>query len=181
MQEIKLDVGGISISVIGDFSMEIENSNIKIYPFSNSSIHNANSVEGPSEISVSPSLSPNVVFDVERLRSGSQALYGLVEIWRKNFGIENTVQPNRINALHECMTHHGDALILFLRHQKGLTTAICELFPPLPNAEAIQLRDHLNFNRQIACNIAQVSSIAASELCEYLEPHSNYTTQSFYW
>jgi len=178
MSEIRIDVGSATIVVNGDYHLQIKDNTIFI-----------SSSQFDEEIKPlkSPKSAPKhekvkePYYDQERLRSGSEALYGLIETWKMGFDIKGATQPDRVQALRTCIAHNGDQLLLFLRYSKGLTNAILNLFPPLPAAEEIQKVDHSKYIRKLACNIAQVSSLVAPEITDFLEPHSNYLQQKFYW
>ena len=177
---MRIEVGDICITVDGDYILEYDNGKIRISsPGVSQEIRNYSPAEqmptDPKPVNKDP------YYDQNTLRAGSQAFYGLIEIWKKNFGIEGAEQPNRIEALRDSMLINGDEIITFLKYTKGLTNGIMELFPPMPAANEIQIVDHAKFNRRIACNIAQVSSISMPELSDYLEPHANYLEQKFWW
>lgn len=180
MSDLRIDVGNVSIHVQGDYVLEVENGgSIRI-----SSTSKYEAIEPLNKPSVPEDTKPvnkDPHYDLDTLRTGSQSLYGLVEIWKKNFALDGAEQPNRMEALRQAMISNGDEIITFLKYTKGLTNGIMELFPPMPDANEIQIVDHAKFNRKIACNIAQVSSVSMPELCEFLEPHANYLKQEFWW
>lgn len=181
MNELRIDAGNTKILVSGDYHLQIKDNIINIF----------SGTIGDIDEEIKPLTTPKTApeheqlkkpyYDQERLRSGSEALYGLVETWKIGFDIQGAEQPDRVEALRTCIAHNGDQLLLFLRYSKGLTTAILNLFPPLPAAEEIQKVDHSKSIRKLACNIAQVSSLVAPEISDFLEPHSNYLKQKFYW
>ena len=183
MSDLRIDIGNnISIHVQGKYVLEYEtegiiriSSSTDIEPSEIQPLKKATMPEESKPVNKDPH------YDLDTLRTGSQSLYGLVEIWKKNFGIEGAEQPNRIEALRQAMISNGDEIITFLKYTKGLTNGIMELFPAMPDANEIQIVDHAKFNRKIACNIAQVSSVSMPELCDFLEPHANYLTQEFWW
>jgi hypothetical protein len=180
MSDLRIDIGDISIHVQGKYTFEFDNGSFKI---SSSQEFKEDIIEPLQQAKMPESKKVNKTphYDVEVLRIGSQTLYGLVETWKKNFDLNGTEQPNRINALQQAMMTGGDEILTFLKYTKGLTNSIMELFPPMPDANEIQIIDHAKFNRKIACNIAQVSSISMPELSVYLEPHANYLKQEFWW
>ena len=162
--QVTIHAGDAVIQIDGHYELRIENN----------SIHISGCVDGSSIKSKTPKIpEPKEIkqpyYDQERLRSGSEALYGLFETWKVGFDIEGAVQPDRVSELRTCIAHHGDAVLLFLRYSEGLTNALLNLFPALPGAQDIQIVEHAKEIRKIACNMAQVSSITCPEI-EYLAP-----------
>ena len=180
MSELRIDVGNVSIHVQGEYVLEVENGG-SIRISRTSKYEDIKPLNKPSIPEDTKPVNKDPHYDLDTLRTGSQSLYGLVEIWKKNFAIDGAEQPNRMEALRQAMISNGDEIITFLKYTKGLTNGIMELFPPMPDANEIQIVDHAKFNRKIACNIAQVSSVSMPELCEFLEPHANYLKQEFWW
>jgi hypothetical protein len=180
MSDLRIDVGNVSIHVQGDYVLEVENGG-SIRISSTSKYEDIKPLNKPSIPEDTKPVNKDPHYDLDTLRTGSQSLYGLVEIWKKNFALDGAEQPNRMEALRQAMISNGDEIITFLKYTKGLTNGIMELFPPMPDANEIQIVDHAKFNRKIACNIAQVSSVSMPELCEFLEPHANYLKQEFWW
>lgn len=180
MSDLRIDVGNVSIHVQGEYVLEVENGG-SIRISSTSKYEDIKPLNKPSIPEDTKPVNKDPHYDLDTLRTGSQSLYGLVEIWKKNFAIDGAEQPNRMEALRQAMISNGDEIITFLKYTKGLTNGIMELFPPMPDANEIQIVDHAKFNRKIACNIAQVSSVSMPELCEFLEPHANYLKQEFWW
>lgn len=177
--ELRIDIGDISIVVHGRYNFEYDAGKIKI---SSDTQLLEISKESPKEhIPSEKPINKDPYYDINKLRSGTQAMFALVELWKTNFDVANTEQPNRIEALQQTMMLHGDDVILLVKKSKGLTNCIMDLFPPLPDANEIQIVDHAKFYRKIACNMAQVSSISMPELSDYLEPHANYLKQEFWW
>jgi len=179
MSSVCIEVGDIVVNVSGSYLLEYENGKLKLSSGTEPEVV----IKKQNPISDLPAETVNTkpYYDTAKLRSGSHAFYGLVEIWKKNFGLENTEQPNRIKALQQAMSISGDEILMYLKKSEGLTNGILELFPPLPDADELQIIDHSKFYRTIACNMAQVSSVSMPELCQYLEPHANYLEQRFWW
>jgi hypothetical protein len=179
MSDLRIDIGNnISIHVQGIYDLEYSDGKIRLVSDQQSMSIPIKQNDMPVE---NKPVNKEPYYDMNVLRTGSQSLYGLIEIWKKNFGIEGSEQPDRIEALRQAMITNGDEIITFLKYNKGLTNGIIELFPPMPDANEIQIVDHAKFYRKIACNIAQVSSISMPELADYLEPHANYLEQRFWW
>ena len=178
MSSLEIETNGISIKIFGQYSLRLIDGKILINSESEDSV-----IEPipPSKVPDARKVNKEPFYDQDKLRNGSQALYGLIEVWKKNFDLENTEQPDRMKALTSTMSINGDEIVTFLKYSKGLTTAIIELFPPMPDADELQIIDHAKFHRKIACNIAQVSSVSMPELCDFLEPHANYLEQRFWW
>ena len=90
-------------------------------------------------------------------REGATSLRGLVETWSINLGGEGE-QPNRSEALLECIEDNGTAVLAFIDRCGGLTKAILRCWEG--NSETA---------RTIAMNMAQVSSIIFPPLSQKLE------------
>ena len=90
-------------------------------------------------------------------REGATALRGLVETWSINLGVEGT-QPNRQEALLDCIQDTGMAMMYYVDCCGGLTKAIIDCW------EGDQV-----IAREIAMNMAQVSSIIYPPLSQKLE------------
>jgi len=178
MNSVELEIGDILIKISGDYSLEYNDGKIMI---NGGLTQDSHIVEKTSKVPETKKVNTQPFYSQDKLRSGSQALYGLIEVWKKNFDLEDTEQPDRMKALTSAMMVHGDEIMTFLKYSKGLTTSILELFPPMPSADELQIIDHAKFHRRIACNIAQVSSVSMPELCDFLEPHANYLEQRFWW
>lgn len=180
MNSIRIEIGEISIFVEGDYDFIYDDGVVKLlskkYPSHNSNV----AIPEVQDSSTQKEITQDPIYDMEKIRMGGQVLYGLVETWKINFDSEGE-QPNRMQSLIDAMLNHGDEIILLLKFSEGLTNAIIDLFPPMPDANEIQLVDHAKFYRKIACNLAQISSVSMSELSDYLEPHSNYLQQKFWW
>ena len=178
MNEIRIDVGATQILIVGSYELSIEENRIRVVSNEPNKqfIDKEKSSKQPEHEEIKEPF-----YDLERLRNGSESLYGLVETWKQGFDIDGAHQPNRMEALRECIMHSGDSLLLYLRKSVGLTNAIYTLFPPLPGAGHLQMVEHAKFIRKISCNIAQVSSIACPEVSDFLEPHVNYLEQKFFW
>ena len=170
--EVRLEIGDVSVVLDGQYDIRISDTDIHIRPVQNTALTQEESDNGKRE---------KEVFDQDKITSGSISLYGLVELWMQNFDKSGTQQPDRMSALTECYSSNGDNVVMFLRYSKGLTNAIYSLFPALPAANDLQIVEHLKYLRRIAGNIAQVSSISAPEISDYYEPHANYLQQKFYW
>ena len=177
---LRIEVGDLSIFVEGDYELTYDSSVIKIS--STQSINKDNFSEIKHDpLNYSEIKEPlNPIFDMHKIRIGGQALYALIETWCLNFNTEGE-QPDRMKALIDSMLNHGDEIIILLKSSEGLTNALLDLFPCMPDANEIQLIDHAKFYRKIACNLAQVASVSMPELSDYLEPNSNYLEQKFWW
>lgn len=101
----------------------------------------------------------------DSLNSGYKVFKDFVDEWNTNFGIENTEQPDRAKLVTDTMSYHSKDILGFIKHYGGLTNAV---FAVLEDTD-MDDRDDRMYNRLLAENIAQVSSILYPPLAETLE------------
>ena len=108
----------------------------------------------------------------DELNKGESKFVQFINIWRENFGVEGSEQPDRAKLMTSTMNQYSKYILKFIKHTGGLTNAILLATDDLSPED---LDDRLHA-RLISENIAQVGSIlypAISELLEYpfeLEP-----------
>jgi len=102
---------------------------------------------------------------------GKDLWVALTDVWRTNFGVEDTEQPDRVTNL---MAAVNPLVLTYLRTKAGLTDATREAIYLLdggdPDASPMQLtKSQVREARLIAENIAQVASFHAPIFTEQLE------------
>jgi len=109
---------------------------------------------------------------------GKDQWIALVEVWRKNFGIADAPQPDRVANLTVAL---NPFVAVYLSQRDGLTHATREAIYLLDGGDpeaatwtltAPQVRE----SRLLAENIAQVASFHAPEIAEQLEYAYKYRT-----
>lgn len=116
-----------------------------------------------------------------RVLHGKDQWISLIEVWRDNFGIEDTEQPDRVANLHAAASPFVGA---YLQKREGLTDATREAIYLLDGGDptVVVLPRYGLTNRQlrearlIAENIGQVASFHAPWLGELLEYAYEYRT-----
>jgi hypothetical protein len=101
----------------------------------------------------------------ESLSNGYETFKNFIDEWNTNFGIEDAEQPDRAKLVTDTMSYHSKDVLGFIKHSGGLTHSI---FVVLPDTD-LEDRDDRMYNRLLAENIAQVSSILYPPLAETLE------------
>ena len=94
----------------------------------------------------------------KHLREGATTLRGLVETWSENLGQTGTPQPDRQKALLECLEDNGTAMLSYIDSCGGITKSILNCWEGSEDTA-----------REIAMNMAQVSSILYPPLSHKLE------------
>jgi len=116
-----------------------------------------------------------------RVLHGKDQWIALIEVWRENFGIEGTAQPDRVGSLHAAASPFVGA---YLQTREGLTDATREAIYLLDGGDpsVVVLPRYGLTNRQlrearlVAENIGQVASFHAPWLGELLEYAYEYRT-----
>lgn len=105
------------------------------------------------------------------LSKGETKFVEFMNVWRDNFGVEGSEQPDRATLMTSTMNQYSRYILKYVKHTGGLTNSILEL----PDLDPTVIEDRLHA-RLLSENIAQVGSIlypAIAELLEYpfeLEP-----------
>mgnify|MGYP003145387585 CR=1 FL=1 len=167
---IRISTGDICIEVGGNQSIQIINQHIYI----NAHSEQSTSQLVPVPVQADPSPPQQEVVSLkkqrelqERAKEGAICFSGLVEDWKKNFGIENSEQPDRGKLLVDSMTNHSRYIFAFIRACGGLTKSVIAVTQsPDPQKNGTHFRKEC---RLIAENMAQVGSILCPPLAELLE------------
>jgi len=105
--------------------------------------------------------------EIKAAAEGQTVFAYFVEEWSKNFGVENSEQPDRAALLNQTCNHSSLQILSFLKMSGGLTNAVIRVSNPAEGfANQTEFIKHC---RMIAENIAQVSSILFPPLAEFLE------------
>ena len=105
--------------------------------------------------------------ELKAAKEGETVFAYFVEEWSKNFGIENTVQPDRAALLNKVCNASSLQIINFIKLSGGLTNSVIRVSNP---QEGYESQTHfIKHCRRIAENIAQVSSILFPPIAEFLE------------
>ena len=173
---IRISTGDICIEIGDNQSVQIVNQHIYI----NTTESEVREVivphppQAPSTQIVSPQaeaepvlLDPKQAELQERAKEGAICFAGMIEDWKKNFGVEGAPQPDRGKLLVDSMTHYSLYIFPFVRACGGLTKAVIAVSQsPDSNHNGKDFRQHC---RLIAENIAQVGSILCPPISELLE------------
>ncbi len=123
------------------------------------------------KIAISKEKSASVSYeDIKRKKDYSNLIQmkfqNFIDIWDKNFGIEDTEQPDRCELLRETMPFDGKKIIDFIDLHGGLTHGVMQV------VDQNRFDNHTEFRkycRLISENITQVSSIICPPLAAKLE------------
>ena len=167
---------GKFIKIAGDVFMEFDESgNIEVLVSSeNSSSAPSSEVKSksfkvpPTPLSLSkkensPPNKPNL----EDIEKGKEKWGELISIWKVNWAVEDSEQPDRGQLLQDVMNYHSKSVYSFLSDCGGITEATIQTSNPIDGKN-----DNPNFRlecRVLAENIAQVASILTPPLDQFLE------------
>jgi len=108
-----------------------------------------------------PKLTPEMV------EKGKEYFSELVELWRMNFGIEGTDQPDRGEEIRQlAISMKGPLVCHYVNEIGGLTLACQDVWKPIENCPDF---NRTGTPRSIAENMQQVSSILFPPLAPFLE------------
>ena len=113
----------------------------------------------PSALKPLPANHPLVI-------AGRKAYFAFFDVWQRNFGVEDTEQPDRATLMRDTAAANAGPILAYLRFRGGLVAGAMEFFAD--SAGQVSPADQKRAV-EIATNIAQVGSVLAPEFTDMME------------